>query len=161
MNTRHALQKRTEPQLQVYASAGSSDVPSSTERQLLMEAHKAKPAEAIKRHGRNGLQWVIIALLLALLVLDRKAEVLALFQLPVATPALTTAAPLKAPTEVVKQRYQRLVQEMAYQKAAIKNAKQSIELTQQNLDRFMLELSAHQSAVDALKAEYDVAGLAD
>lgn len=108
---------------------------------------------------RNGLQLGIIALLLTLLVLDRRDELRALVQWPTLTLTPTTSAALKPASDVVKQRYERLVQEMGYQKAMIKNAKQSIELTQQNLDRFNLELSANQAALDAMKAEYDLTGL--
>lgn len=159
MTTRTALTRRTDPSLQDYQAGWMSDSAKPSEPSAQRNTRESKQGHGLGHQVRNGLQLGIIALLLTLLVLDRRDELRALVQWPTVAQTPTTSAALKVPTDVVKQRYERLVQEMSYQKAMIKNAKQSIELTQQNLDRFNLELSANQAALDALQAEYDLTGL--
>ena len=161
MNNRHALTQKTDPSIQGYQTGWVSESTIPPERHAQRRNKDGRLGHGVSHHLRNGLQLGIIALLLTLLVLERKDDVSALLQLPTINEAPTPKAALKEPTDVVKQRYERLVQEMSYQKAMIKNAKQSIELTQQNLDRFNLELSANQAALDALQAEYDLKLLLD
>lgn len=159
MTTRTALTRRTDPSLQDYQAGWVSDSAKPSEPSTQRTTGESRQGHGLGHQVRNGLQLGIIALLLTLLVLERRDELRALVQWPMVALTPTTSAALKPASDVVKQRYERLVQEMGYQKIMIKNAKQSIELTQQNLDRFNLELSANQAALDALKAEYDLTGL--
>ena len=159
MTTRTALTRRTDPALQDYQAGWVSDSAKPSEPSAQRKTRESRQGHGLGHQVRNGLQLGIIALLLTLLVLDRRDELRALVQWPTVALTPTTSAALKPASDVVKQRYERLVQEMGYQKIMIKNARQSIELTQQNLDRFNLELSANQAALDALKAEYDLTGL--
>jgi hypothetical protein len=161
MTNRHALTQRKDPSIQGYQPGWVTNTTIPDETHAPHGAMAGRPTHGERHHWRNGLQLSIIALLLTLLVLDRQEDLRALVQWPSLALTPTTSAALKAPTDVVKQRYERLVQEMSYQKAMIKNAEQSIALTQQNLDRFHLELSANQAALDALKAEYDLKLLLD
>ena len=159
MTTRNSLTRRTDPALQDYQAGWLSDSAKPSEPFAQRTTRESRQGHGLGHQVRNGLQLGIIALLLTLLVLDRRDELRALVQWPTVALTPTTNTALKPASDVVKQRYERLVQEMGYQKAMIKNAKQSIDLTQQNLDRFLLELAANQAALDALKAEYDLTGL--
>jgi hypothetical protein len=66
---------------------------------------------------------------------------------------------LKAPNAFVKEQYLSLSQTLVAKKQMIKHAKQVIEMTNRDIERFTFELSVTDMALQKIRSEYAVTGL--
>ena len=119
----------------------------------------ARPPTRLAHRARNGLQLAIIALLLALLVMDRLDSLRHLIHWPVLASEPPATENLKAPNEFVKQQYQSLSQTRVAKKQMIKFAQQVIELSNRDIERYTFELSIADMALNKIRSEYAVTGL--
>ena len=104
MTTRTALTRRTDPSLQDHQSGWLSDSAKPSEPSAQRTNKESREGHGLGHQVRNGLQLGIIALLLTLLVLDRRDQLRALVQWPTVAQTPTTSAVLKPASDVVKQR---------------------------------------------------------
>lgn len=156
MSTRMTHYKRTDPSLpdtrgwiqDLAPSQGHTD-PAVTARTSTRRAHRA----------RNALQLVIIALLLALLVLDRMDYLRNLSHWPVLASGPPATENLKAPNAFVKEQYLALSQTLVAKKQMLKHARQVIELSNRDIERYTFELSVAEMALNKISSEYAVTGL--
>jgi len=118
----------------------------------------SKTLPAIRR-PLAWLQPVIIALLLGLLVTDRLDDLRRLVTWPVLAVEPPPAAPLPAPNDFVKQQYQNLQQTIAGRKQMIRHARQVIDLSNRDIERYTFDLSVAELALNKLRAEYALEGL--
>ena len=156
MSTRLTHPKRTDPSLpdtlggyRELQSPPDQPSPAATARTPNRGAHRV----------RSGLQLALIALLLALLVMDRLDYLRSLIRWPVQASEPPATENLKAPNEFVKQQYQALSQTLVARKQLIKHAKQVIEMSNRDIERYTFELSVADMALNKIRSEYAVTGL--
>ena len=119
----------------------------------------ARPPIRLAHQVRNGLQLTIIALLLALLVMDRMDSLRNLVHWPVLASEPPVTQNLKVPNDFVKQQYQSLSQTRVAKKQMIKFAQQVIQMSNRDIERYTFELSVTDMALNKIRSEYAVAGL--
>lgn len=112
--------------------------------------------QSARRHSRlrAWLPWLISALLLAGQVLERNRDWLERLRLP-ALPAPATAATLKPPTPFVRQQFRTVMQEIDYKQQMIRTARNAIDISERDIERYTFDLSVALATLDKLKAEYD------
>lgn len=156
MNTRLTHPKRTDPSLP--DTSGWFQDLQPPPNQPSPPAAARTPARCAQR-ARNGLQLAVIALLLALLVMDRMEYLRGLIHWPDLAGEPPTTGNLKAPNTFVKEQYQSLSQTLVAKKQMIKHAKQVIEMSNRDIERYTFELSVTEMALNKIRSEYAVTGL--
>lgn len=154
MKSRITPRQRTDPALSELRD-WMQEPPSLPERQET----RMKPG--FVHRARNILQWAIIALLLVQLVMERRDYLRSLIPWSVLASEPPAASNLKLPNEFVKQQYQLLSQNLVVKKQMIKHAKQVIEMSNREIERYTFDISVAEMALNKIKSEYDVSGLDD
>ena len=149
--------KRTDPSLPEH-SGWFQDL-MRPEEQNKPPSVETRTKPSLAHQSRNVLQLAIIALLLTLIVMERKDYLRNLIPWPVQAGESQVNSNLKVPNDFVKQQYQSLSQTLVARKQMIKHAKQVLEMSNRDIERFTFDMSVAEMALNKIKSEYDVTGL--